>query len=95
VGCRSICCSNPFELNKGVFALSIVCIGMTNTINTFFEWKDKMIITLDFKSDTPIYVQLRNEIVIGIGSDELADGEKLPLYRCLEAALLKGDHEIL
>lgn len=61
--------------------LSIVCISITNTDNTFFEWKDIMIITLDFKSDTPIYVQLRNEVVIGIGSGELEDGEKLPTVR--------------
>lgn len=32
--------------------LSIDYIGMTNTNNTFFEWMDNMIITLDFKSDT-------------------------------------------
>ncbi|MFE4714717.1 MULTISPECIES: GntR family transcriptional regulator [Paenibacillus] len=40
-----------------------------------------MIITLDFKSELPIYVQLRNEIVIGIGSGALAYGEKLPTVR--------------
>ncbi|WNS46266.1 GntR family transcriptional regulator [Paenibacillus sp. MMS20-IR301] len=40
-----------------------------------------MILTLDFTSELPIYVQLRNEIVIGIGSGQLADGERLPTVR--------------
>lgn|GEM_PF-14757 len=81
MGCRSLCCSNSFQLNSGILTVSIICISITNTNNTFFEWMDNMIITLDFNSDTPIYVQLRNEIVIGIGSGELADGEKLPTVR--------------
>lgn len=36
-----------------------------------------MVIELDFASDTPIYVQLRNQIVKGIGKGELKAGEKL------------------
>lgn len=40
-----------------------------------------MLIKLDFKSDLPIYVQLRNQIVIGIGTGELELGEKLPTVR--------------
>ena len=35
-----------------------------------------MVIELDFASDTPIYVQLRNQIVKGIGKGELKAGEK-------------------
>lgn len=42
-----------------------------------------MIIELDFSSDTPIYVQLRNQIVKGIGKGELKTGEKLPTVRQL------------
>ena len=34
-----------------------------------------MVIELDFASDTPIYVQLRNQIVKGIGKGELKAGE--------------------
>lgn len=37
-----------------------------------------MIIELDMSSSTPIYVQLRNQIVKGIGKGELKTGEKLP-----------------
>ena len=42
-----------------------------------------MVIELDFASDTPIYVQLRNQIVKGIGKGELKAGEKLPTVRRL------------
>lgn len=40
-----------------------------------------MILTLDMKSDIPIYVQLRNQIVTGIGRGELCAGESLPSVR--------------
>ena len=42
-----------------------------------------MIIELDMSSSTPIYVQLRNQIVKGIGKGELKTGEKLPTIRQL------------
>ena len=42
-----------------------------------------MIIELDMERDTPIYVQLRNQIVKGIGRGELKLGEKLPTVRQL------------
>ena len=42
-----------------------------------------MIIELDMKSSTPIYVQLRNQIVMGIGRGELKLGESLPTVRQL------------
>ncbi len=44
-----------------------------------------MILELDMGSDTPIYVQLRNQIVKGIGRGELKANEKLPTVRQLAA----------
>lgn len=46
-----------------------------------------MIIKLDYKSDIPIYLQLRNEIIRGIGSGSLCLGEKLPTVRSLATDL--------
>ena len=46
-----------------------------------------MIIRIDTVSTTPIYVQLRNEIVKGIGRGELSKGECLPTVRQLAAEL--------
>lgn len=44
-----------------------------------------MIISLDTSSDIPIYVQLRNQIVTGIGKGELCVGETLPSVRQMAA----------
>ena len=42
-----------------------------------------MILKLDMSGDIPIYVQLRNQIVLGIGRGELRVGERLPTVRQL------------
>ncbi len=42
-----------------------------------------MIIRLDLESEVPIYLQLRNQIVIGIGRGEFEVGESLPTVRQL------------
>lgn len=42
-----------------------------------------MIVSLDFSSETPIYMQIRNQIVIGIGKGLISPGEKLPTTRAL------------
>lgn len=44
-----------------------------------------MILTLDTTSNTPLYIQLRNQIVTGIGRGELKAGERLPTVRQLAA----------
>ena len=44
-----------------------------------------MLITLDTTSSIPIYVQLRNQIVTGIGRGELKAGDHLPTVRQLAA----------
>lgn len=42
-----------------------------------------MILCLDFSGDTPIYLQIRNQIVLGIAGGKLMPGEKLPTIRAL------------
>lgn len=42
-----------------------------------------MLIRLDPTGDTPLYVQLRNQIVMAIGSGALRRGESLPTVRQL------------
>ena len=42
-----------------------------------------MIIKIDEYSDVPIYMQIRNQIVMGISSGELKPGEQLPTVRAL------------
>jgi len=40
-----------------------------------------VIIKLNLQSSTPVYLQLRNEIIKGIASKEINPGEKLPTVR--------------
>lgn len=42
-----------------------------------------MVIRIDEYSDVPIYMQIRNQIVMGISSGELKGGEQLPTVRAL------------
>lgn len=42
-----------------------------------------MILKLDFDSETPIYLQIKNEIIIGIANRELKEGDELPSVRVL------------
>jgi len=46
-----------------------------------------MLISLDYTGDIPIYQQLRNQIVLGIATGDLKQGEKLPTIRALSAGL--------
>ena len=40
-----------------------------------------MILSLTYSGDIPIYVQLRNQLVLGIGAGDLRPGERLPTVR--------------
>ena len=42
-----------------------------------------MILNFDFASNVPLYMQLRNQVVIGIAEGKLLPGEKLPTIRAL------------
>ena len=42
-----------------------------------------MLLKLDFGSDQPIYMQIRNQIVLGIAQGQLRPGERLPTIRAL------------
>jgi DNA-binding transcriptional regulator YhcF (GntR family) len=42
-----------------------------------------MLLELDFSGSLPIYMQIRNQVVLGIADGRLALGEKLPTIRAL------------
>lgn len=42
-----------------------------------------MYLKIDMISDDPIYMQIRNQIVMGIAKKELVEGEELPSVRAL------------
>ena len=42
---------------------------------------ENMIIKIDFESDEAIYIQLRNQIIMGIATDMIREGDTLPSVR--------------
>ena len=42
-----------------------------------------MLLSFDFNSNIPLYVQLRNQVVIGIAEGRLLPGDRLPTIRAL------------
>lgn len=53
-----------------------------------------MTFSLNFESDTPIYLQLRNQILISLASGFLAPGEQLPSVRKLAEELEINMHTV-
>lgn len=46
-----------------------------------------MYIEIDFNSDEAIYMQLRNQIVLGIATNQYQEGESLPSVRQLAESI--------
>lgn len=42
-----------------------------------------MLIKIDFESEEAIYIQLRNQIILGIATDQIHEGDSLPSVRQL------------
>ena len=42
-----------------------------------------MVLKIDFNSDEAIYIQLRNQIIMGIATDRIHEGDSLPSVRQL------------
>ena len=53
-----------------------------------------MLIRIDFESDTPIYAQLRDQVVIGIADGSLEKGEALPSVRRMAADIGVHAHTV-
>lgn len=53
-----------------------------------------MMIEIDFNSDEALYIQLRNQIIMGIAKDVLKDGESLPSVRQMANMLGVNMHTV-
>ncbi len=42
-----------------------------------------MLLEIDFNSDEALYIQLRNQIILGIAREEIQEGDTLPSVRAL------------
>ena len=49
-----------------------------------------MLIRIDMSSEIPIYQQIRDQVVMGIGTGELENGELLPLEMLQEQLIAKS-----
>lgn len=61
--------------------MSVKCYN--NSITKYARKGEVMIIEIDFNSDEAIYLQLRNQIVLGIATSRLQEGDSLPSVRHL------------
>ena len=63
------------------------CYNMIITVGTIQkiieDSGERMIIEIDFNSDEAIYIQLRNQIIMGIATSQLMVGDSLPSVRQL------------
>ena len=53
-----------------------------------------MLLEVDFNSDQAIYIQLRNQIIVGIVCSDIQDGESLPSVRQLAQILGVNMHTV-
>lgn len=53
-----------------------------------------MYVEIDFNSDEAIYIQLRNQIIIGIATEEIKEGDTLPSVRQLAELIGINTHTV-
>lgn len=58
------------------------------------ERSPTVLLKINFKSDVPIYMQLRNQIIVGIARGDLVEDEALPSVRQLAADIGVNLHTI-
>lgn len=59
-------------------------INRTNGLRKQYKEKgDNMLVQIDFSSEEAIYIQVRNQIIIGIATSTIQEGDTLPSVRQL------------
>ena len=53
-----------------------------------------MLVTIDFNSDEALYIQLRNQIIVGIATANIHEGETLPSVRQLAETIGINMHTV-
>ena len=53
-----------------------------------------MIIEMDFNSDEALYIQLRNQIILGIATNRFREGDPLPSVRALAGSIGINMHTV-
>ena len=55
---------------------------------------ESMVLKIDFESEEAFYIQLRNQIIIGIATDRIREGDSLPSVRPLAANIGINMHTV-
>ena len=74
--CQDITGHMVFDLTKLPLCYMIAITGITKD-------GESMILRIDFNSDEALYIQLRNQIIIGIATERIREGDPLPSVRQL------------
>lgn len=79
--CRLFFCKDTWRKSLDVW-LQLLYYVYNNEYNTKKDG-EFMIVKIDFESEEAIYIQLRNQIIIGIATDKIREGDSLPSVRQL------------
>ena len=75
-------CPVKLQIKQPVLSLTSNCNCYIIDI-THMKKGEKMYIEIDFNSDEALYMQLRNQIIMGIATSRLQEGDPLPSVRQL------------
>lgn len=74
------------------------CYSVSITERVFWKEDERggtcMLIEIDFNSDEALYMQLRNQIIVGIATSELKEGDVLPSVRQLAESIGINMHTV-
>jgi DNA-binding transcriptional regulator YhcF (GntR family) len=79
----------PVEMRVGVFKELFLCYDTYNKRRRL-----RMYIEIDFNSEEAIYVQLTNQIIMGIATSRLHEGDPLPSVRQLAETIGINMHTV-
>ena len=72
-----------------------MCYCASMSITKMMKWDgDKVLIEIDFESDEAIYMQLRNQIIMGIAASTFQEGDSLPSVRQLAETIGVNMHTV-
>lgn len=80
---RGIASAIPFPTKTACFCMP-----------AFAVWVCHMIIEIDFNSEEAIYLQLRNQIILGIATSQYQEGDALPSVRVLAGQIGINMHTV-
>ena len=76
-------CLNCYYINRTDGIIRIMDDSVKHNLNYTTKDGERMILKIDFESEEALYIQLCNQIIMGIATDMLHEGDSLPSVRQL------------